>query len=129
MQRTPQRLQCLAFSSRLTCQVCRAATKTQPAAQQVLTVLSVDKFPRMVDYVVPSGVRIADADRVRLGAHLAAGTTVLEQLNGKLNANALSQQFAAQFTPSPILDLRMNNAKYSLEQVLNLYIDRYEKQL
>jgi 2,3,4,5-tetrahydropyridine-2-carboxylate N-succinyltransferase len=38
-------------------------------------VASVDKFPRMTDYVVPAGVRIADADRVRLGAHLAAGTT------------------------------------------------------
>ena len=40
-------------------------------------VFSVDKFPRMTDYVVPSGVRIADADRVRLGAHLAEGTTVM----------------------------------------------------
>ena len=68
----------------------------------------------------------------RLGAlfpSVAAGTTVLEQLNGKLNANALSQQFAAQFASSPILDLRMNNAKHSLEQVLYLYIDRLEKQL
>ena len=51
-----------------------------------LTVLSVDKFPRMVDYVVPSGVRIADADRVRLGAHLAAGTTVMHE--GFINFNA-----------------------------------------
>ncbi|MSZ09766.1 MAG: 2,3,4,5-tetrahydropyridine-2,6-dicarboxylate N-succinyltransferase, partial [Actinobacteria bacterium] len=41
-----------------------------------VTIFSVDKFPRMVDYVIPSGVRIADADRVRLGAHLAPGTTV-----------------------------------------------------
>jgi 2,3,4,5-tetrahydropyridine-2-carboxylate N-succinyltransferase len=41
------------------------------AAHGMVTVYSVDKFPRMVDYVVPSGVRIADADRVRLGAHLA----------------------------------------------------------
>src|SRR5829696_8663022 len=41
------------------------------------TVTSVDKFPRMTDYVVPAGVRIADADRVRLGAHLAEGTTVM----------------------------------------------------
>ena len=39
----------------------------------MLNVLGVDKFPRMVDYVVPSGVRIADADRVRLGAYLAEG--------------------------------------------------------
>jgi hypothetical protein len=68
----------------------------------------------------------------RLGAlfpNVAAGTTVLEQLNAQLNANALSQQFAAQFTPSPILDLRMNNDKRALEQVYYLYIDRLEKQL
>jgi len=43
------------------------------------TVFGIDKFPRMVDYVVPSGVRIADADRVRLGAHLAEGTTVMHE--------------------------------------------------
>ena len=42
-----------------------------------LRVASVDKFPRMTDYVLPAGVRIADADRVRLGAHLAEGTTVM----------------------------------------------------
>jgi 2,3,4,5-tetrahydropyridine-2,6-dicarboxylate N-succinyltransferase len=51
-----------------------------------VTVLSVDKFPRMVDYVIPSGVRIADADRVRLGAHLASGTTVMHE--GFVNFNA-----------------------------------------
>jgi 2,3,4,5-tetrahydropyridine-2,6-dicarboxylate N-succinyltransferase len=51
-----------------------------------LMVLGVDKFPRMVDYVVPSGVRIADADRVRLGAHLADGTTVMHE--GFCNYNA-----------------------------------------
>ena len=49
-------------------------------------VLGVDKFPRMVDYVVPTGVRIADADRVRLGAHLATGTTVMHE--GFVNFNA-----------------------------------------
>jgi 2,3,4,5-tetrahydropyridine-2-carboxylate N-succinyltransferase len=49
-------------------------------------VLGIDKFPRMVDYVLPSGVRIADADRVRLGAHLAAGTTVMHE--GFVNYNA-----------------------------------------
>jgi 2,3,4,5-tetrahydropyridine-2,6-dicarboxylate N-succinyltransferase len=49
-------------------------------------VFGVDKFPRMTDYVVPSGVRIADADRVRLGAHLAAGTTVMHE--GFVNFNA-----------------------------------------
>lgn len=51
-----------------------------------LTVFAVDKFPRMVDYVVPSGVRIADAARVRLGAHLAQGTTVMHE--GFVNFNA-----------------------------------------
>jgi 2,3,4,5-tetrahydropyridine-2-carboxylate N-succinyltransferase len=51
-----------------------------------LTVFGVDKFPRMVDYVIPSGVRIADADRVRLGAHLAPGTTVMHE--GFINYNA-----------------------------------------
>ena len=51
-----------------------------------LLVHSLDKFPRMVDYVVPAGVRIADADRVRLGAHLADGTTVMHE--GFVNFNA-----------------------------------------
>ena len=60
----------------------RAALRSRGPVQ----VLSVDKFPRMVDYVVPSGVRIADADRVRLGAHLASGTTVMHE--GFVNFNA-----------------------------------------
>ncbi len=51
-----------------------------------LAVLGVDRFPRMVDYVVPAGVRIADADRVRLGAHLAEGTVVMHE--GFINFNA-----------------------------------------
>ncbi|MGJ4093186.1 2,3,4,5-tetrahydropyridine-2,6-dicarboxylate N-succinyltransferase [Corynebacterium macclintockiae] len=51
-----------------------------------VTIYSVDKFPRMVDYVVPTGVRIGDADRVRLGAHLAEGTTVMHE--GFVNFNA-----------------------------------------
>src|SRR5919199_2807881 len=51
-----------------------------------LQVFGVDKFPRMTDYVVPSGVRIGDADRVRLGAHLAPGTTVMHE--GFVNFNA-----------------------------------------
>jgi 2,3,4,5-tetrahydropyridine-2,6-dicarboxylate N-succinyltransferase len=55
-------------------------------AGRLLTIYGVDKFPRMVDYVVPSGVRIADADRVRLGAHLAPGTTVMHE--GFVNYNA-----------------------------------------
>jgi 2,3,4,5-tetrahydropyridine-2-carboxylate N-succinyltransferase len=56
------------------------------AAGTHVTVLGVDKFPRMVDYVLPSGVRVADADRVRLGAHLAEGTTVMHE--GFVNYNA-----------------------------------------
>ncbi|WP_372592686.1 2,3,4,5-tetrahydropyridine-2,6-dicarboxylate N-succinyltransferase [Actinotalea sp.] len=58
----------------------RVATGRMP------TVFGIDKFPRMVDYVVPSGVRVADADRVRLGAHLAEGTTVMHE--GFVNFNA-----------------------------------------
>ncbi|QXT63549.1 MULTISPECIES: 2,3,4,5-tetrahydropyridine-2,6-dicarboxylate N-succinyltransferase [Tessaracoccus] len=56
------------------------------ARGEQLTVYGIDKFPRMVDYVVPKGVRIADADRVRLGAHLAEGTTVMHE--GFVNFNA-----------------------------------------
>jgi 2,3,4,5-tetrahydropyridine-2-carboxylate N-succinyltransferase len=56
------------------------------AAATPLLIHSVDKFPRLTDYVVPSGVRIADADRVRLGAHLAEGTTVMHE--GFVNFNA-----------------------------------------
>ena len=59
--------------------------RAREAGQQV-QVTSIDKFPRMTDYVVPSGVRIADADRVRLGAHLAEGTTVMHE--GFVNFNA-----------------------------------------
>ena len=51
-----------------------------------VTVYGIDKFPRMVDYVTPSGIRVADADRVRLGAHLASGTTVMHE--GFVNFNA-----------------------------------------
>ena len=56
---------------------------------RILTVHGVDKFPRMTDYVVPSGVRIADADRVRLGAHLASGTTVMHEGFCNFNAGTL----------------------------------------
>ncbi len=60
----------------------RGALKASGAVE----VFGVDKFPRMTDYVLPSGVRIADADRVRLGAHLAEGTTVMHE--GFVNFNA-----------------------------------------
>ncbi len=56
------------------------------AAGEPFAVTSVDKFPRMTDYVAPGGVRVADADRVRLGAHLAEGTTVMHE--GFVNYNA-----------------------------------------
>ncbi len=62
------------------------ATRARLRARGPVTVYGVDKVPRMVDYVVPPGVRIADADRVRLGAHLAAGTTVMHE--GFVNFNA-----------------------------------------
>lgn len=62
------------------------ATRMRLRAHGPVTVYGIDKFPRMVDYVTPSGVRIADADRVRLGAHLAAGTTVMHE--GFVNFNA-----------------------------------------
>jgi 2,3,4,5-tetrahydropyridine-2-carboxylate N-succinyltransferase len=55
----------------------------------VLTLAGLDKFPRMTDYVIPSGVRIADADRVRLGAHLAEGTTVMHEGFCNFNAGTL----------------------------------------
>ena len=61
-------------------------SKIRTATGQQVAVYGIDKFPRMVDYVVPSGVRIADADRVRLGAHLASGTTVMHE--GFVNFNA-----------------------------------------
>ncbi len=60
--------------------------RTSLRARGQVTVYGVDKFPRMVDYVLPTGVRIADADRVRLGAHLAEGTTVMHE--GFVNFNA-----------------------------------------
>ena len=61
-------------------------TRLRLRARGPVTVYGVDKFPRMVDYVLPSGVRIGDADRVRLGAHLASGTTVMHE--GFVNFNA-----------------------------------------
>lgn len=57
----------------------------------LVTVYGIDKFPRMTDYVVPSGVRIADADRVRLGAHLAPGTTVMHEGFVNFNAGTLGE--------------------------------------
>ncbi|MGB6245730.1 2,3,4,5-tetrahydropyridine-2,6-dicarboxylate N-succinyltransferase, partial [Gordonia sp. (in: high G+C Gram-positive bacteria)] len=61
-------------------------TRARLRARGQVTVYSIDKFPRMVDYVTPKGVRIGDADRVRLGAHLAPGTTVMHE--GFVNFNA-----------------------------------------
>ncbi|GAA4910729.1 2,3,4,5-tetrahydropyridine-2,6-dicarboxylate N-succinyltransferase [Nesterenkonia rhizosphaerae] len=61
-------------------------TRLKLRARGHVTVHSIDKFPRLVDYVTPQGVRIGDADRVRLGAHLAEGTTVMHE--GFINFNA-----------------------------------------
>jgi 2,3,4,5-tetrahydropyridine-2-carboxylate N-succinyltransferase len=62
------------------------STRLGLRARGPVQVFGIDKFPRMTDYVVPTGVRIADADRVRLGAHLAEGTTVMHE--GFVNYNA-----------------------------------------
>lgn len=69
-----------------------------------LLVPSIDKFPRMTDYVVPEGVRIADADRVRLGAHLAAGTTVMHEGFVNFNAGTLGESMIeGRVTPGVIV--------------------------
>lgn len=69
-----------------------------------LTVPSIDKFPRMTDYVIPSGVRIADADRVRLGAHLASGTTVMHEGFVNFNAGTLGESMVeGRVTPGVIV--------------------------
>ncbi|PAK95908.1 2,3,4,5-tetrahydropyridine-2,6-dicarboxylate N-succinyltransferase [Brevibacterium casei] len=62
------------------------ATRAKLLARGPVAVFGLDKFPRMTDFVIPSGVRIGDADRVRLGAHLASGTTVMHE--GFVNFNA-----------------------------------------
>jgi 2,3,4,5-tetrahydropyridine-2-carboxylate N-succinyltransferase len=67
------------------------AVRMRLRSRGTVTVYGVDKFPRMVDYVLPSGVRIADADRVRLGAHLAEGTTVMHEGFVNYNAGTLGQ--------------------------------------
>jgi 2,3,4,5-tetrahydropyridine-2-carboxylate N-succinyltransferase len=61
----------------------------QQITDEPLSIKGVDKFPPMLDYVVPSGVRIADASRVRLGAHLSAGTTVMHEGFCNFNAGTL----------------------------------------
>jgi 2,3,4,5-tetrahydropyridine-2-carboxylate N-succinyltransferase len=65
------------------------ATRLRLRARGPVTVWGIDKFPRMTDYVVPTGVRIADAGRVRLGAHLADGTTVMHEGFCNFNAGTL----------------------------------------
>jgi 2,3,4,5-tetrahydropyridine-2-carboxylate N-succinyltransferase len=64
-------------------------TRLRLRASGPVQVFGVDKFPRLTDYVIPSGVRIADADRVRLGAHLAPGTTVMHEGFCNFNAGTL----------------------------------------
>lgn len=69
-----------------------------------LTVPSIDRFPRMTDYVVPAGVRIADADRVRLGAHLAPGTTVMHEGFVNFNAGTLGESMVeGRITPGVVV--------------------------
>ncbi|NYF97516.1 2,3,4,5-tetrahydropyridine-2,6-dicarboxylate N-succinyltransferase [Janibacter cremeus] len=62
------------------------ATRARLRSRGAVQVTSIDKFPRLTDYVTPTGVRIGDADRVRLGAHLSSGTTVMHE--GFVNFNA-----------------------------------------
>lgn len=72
-----------------------------------LNVTSIDKFPRMTDYVTPSGVRIADADRVRLGAHLAEGTTVMHEGFVNFNAGTLGESMVeGRITPGVVVGTR-----------------------
>jgi 2,3,4,5-tetrahydropyridine-2-carboxylate N-succinyltransferase len=69
-----------------------------------LTVPSIDKFPRMTDYVIPNGVRVADADRVRLGAHLAYGTTVMHEGFINFNAGTLGESMVeGRITPGVVV--------------------------
>jgi len=69
-----------------------------------LTVTSIDKFPRMSDYVIPQGVRIGDADRVRLGAHLMPGTTVMHEGFVNFNAGTLGESMIeGRVTPGVIV--------------------------
>ena len=58
---------------------------------RVLEVSAVDKFPKMTNYVVPSGVRIAHSARVRLGAHIGEGTTVMHEGFVNFNAGTLGE--------------------------------------
>ena len=72
-----------------------------------LTVTSIDRFPRMSDYVTPSNVRIADADRVRLGAHLAEGTTVMHEGFVNFNAGTLGESMVeGRITPGVVVGPR-----------------------
>lgn len=69
-----------------------------------LTITSIDKFPRMTDYVIPEGVRIGDADRVRLGAHLSSGTTVMHEGFVNFNAGTLGESMVeGRVTPGVIV--------------------------
>lgn len=69
-----------------------------------LSVTSIDKFPRMTDYVIPEGVRIGDADRIRLGAHLASGTTVMHEGFVNFNAGTLGNSMVeGRVTPGVIV--------------------------
>ncbi|APT84482.1 DapH/DapD/GlmU-related protein [Corynebacterium aquilae] len=65
------------------------SVRTSLRSRGLIHVYAVDRLPRMVDYVVPSGVRIAEAERVRLGAYLAPGTRVLREGFVSLNSGSL----------------------------------------
>ena len=83
------------------------------AAGRRLQVTSVDKFPRMTDYVIPSGVRIADASRVRLGAHLASGTTVMHEGFVNFNAGTLGTSMVeGRISQGVVVDEKYRAAQY-----------------
>ena len=84
---------------------CLDALRAAAASEHhLVSVPSVDRFPRMTDYVVPSAVRIADADRVRLGAHLAPGTTVMHEGFVNFNAGTLGESMVeGRITPGVIV--------------------------
>jgi hypothetical protein len=79
-----------------------------------LQVSSIDKFPRMTDYVIPEGVRIADADRVRLGAHLSPGTTVMHEGFVNFNAGTLGESMVeGRVTPGVIVGRNSDQSRPS----------------
>lgn len=81
----------LAFTTRGPMRVVDFELRQQQLLRQGVALLSLDRFPRLLDYVIPERVRIADAQRVRLGAHLAPGTVVMHEGFVNFNAGTLGE--------------------------------------